>query len=86
VTHPSCDLCPPFLPSNINEEGENESAVNTSLEMAFSTVGKVVFYDCLGAFFQFLLCRVDELLRSGIPSLHDGANIILLDDKREIVG
>jgi hypothetical protein len=54
--------------------------------MAVSTVGKVVVYDCLGVFVQFLLCRVDELLRRGIPSLHDGANIVLLDDKREMVG
>ena len=67
-------------------QGANESAHNSLLEMAVSIVGKVVFYHCFDAFVQLLLCTVEEVFRRRIPSLHDSANIVLLDDKREIIG
>ena len=76
--------------SHINEEeGEpriaNESAHNSLLEMAISIVGKVVFYHYLDASVQLLLCTIEELFRRRIPSPHNSADIVLLDDKREII-
>jgi hypothetical protein len=70
----------------VKHELNDESAHNSLLEMAVSIVGKVIFDHQLDALVQLLPCGVEELLRRGIPSLHNGANIVLLDDEWDIVG
>ena len=54
--------------------------------MAMGIRREMFFYQRLDAYVEFPLCDFEQLLRGLIPELDGGANILLGDNVREVVG
>ena len=70
----------------LSSREKTRSVRNSLPQMAMGIRRKMIFYQRLDAYVEFLLCNFEQLLRRLIPQLNGGANILLGDDVREVVG
>jgi hypothetical protein len=79
-----------FLEVVVNEmetstEGISQGLHDSLLKVAMGILGEVVFYQILDTAVQLFPHQVKVLVRGTIPSLHEGADVLLYDNIGEVV-